>query len=115
MTARGHTGTLTFDGVMVTIERTGVARATLGTGSRAIPINHITAVQFKKAGRLVNGFIRFTLPGGVQSDGPRAGSQTLDAARDENAVVFTRAQMEDFAVIRGYIESALVARSAGPA
>jgi len=112
VTARGTSGTIVFDGVSVTIHRTGISRLTIGKGHKQIPLDHITAVQFKPAGPLVNGFIQFTLAGGIEPRS-RAGSQTFDAVRDENSVVFTRKQMPDFELIRGLIQGAHAARLGG--
>jgi hypothetical protein len=112
ITARGHTGTVTFDGAFITIQRHGVARVTIGKGSKQIPINQISTVAFKPAGRLVNGFVQFTLTGRFE-ERARAGSRTINAAQDENAVVFTRKQAPDFEVLRGYIQDALSARIRG--
>lgn len=69
-------------------------------------------MAFKPAGRLVNGFIQFTLAGRFLNR-TRAGSRTVNAAQDENAVVFTRKQAPDFEVLRGYIQDALSARIRG--
>lgn len=110
ITAKGHNGTVTFDGNWVTISRTGaLARMSVGKGEKRIPLPSITAVQWKPAGPMVNGFIQFTVPGGNESRS-RAGSQTTSAARDENTVLFTRKQREEFAAIRTAIEDAIVAR-----
>ena len=112
ITARGTSGTIVFDGAFVHIQRTGMSRLTIGKGTKQIPIDHITAVQFKPAGALVNGFIQFTLAGGIEQRS-RAGSQTYDAVQDENSVVFTRKQMPAFEEVRGRIQGALTARLGG--
>lgn len=106
-TAKGRTGSVSFDGSMVTISRKGLAgRVAVGKGDKRIPVRSITAVQWKPAGRLVNGFIQFTLPGGneVRSG---LGSQTSTAVGDENSVVFTRRQMPAFEEIREAVEQAM--------
>lgn len=85
---KGHNGTISFDGTVVTIARTGfMARATIGKGEKRIPVRQITAVQFKPAGVLMNGYIAFTIGGGNEQRS-RFGAQTYQAAQDENAVVF---------------------------
>lgn len=104
--ARGQSGTVTWDGAFVTISRTGMARLTVGKGDKRIPINSITAVQWKPAGALVNGFIQFSLPGGVEQRS-RAGSQTFNAASDENSVVFTKKQAPAFEQLRQAVEAAI--------
>ena len=109
---RGHNGTIEFDGATVAITRRGfLARATVGKGEKRIPVRHITAVQFKPAG-LVNGFIAFTLAGGVENRS-RFGRQTTDAAKDENSVIFTKSQQPSFEQLRTDIEQAMSA-PAGP-
>lgn len=106
-TARGYNGTITFDGHVVSIVRTGfMARATVGKGEKRIPLRHITAVQMKPAGSIMNGFIAFTVAGGVESRS-RLGRQTSDATRDENAVTFHYGQRHEFDQLRGVIEQAL--------
>lgn len=106
---RGQTGTVTFDGTYVTITRTGLARLTVGKGDKRIPVGSITAVQWKPAGALVNGFIQFTIPGGNEQRS-RAGSQTANAASDENSVVFTKKQAPAFEELRQAIEAAIARR-----
>ena len=105
----GHGGTLTtFDGRTITILRKGfLARTTVGKGEKQIPLAHLTAVQFKPAGRLINGFIQFTVGGGIE---PRSsfGHQTMDAVTDENSVVFTHAQSKAFEDLRDAVQAALV-------
>ncbi len=109
LSVKGHNGTVTFDGSTVTITRTGfLARATVGKGEKRIPLRHITAVQFKAAGWAVNGYIQFTLAGGVERRST-FGRQTTDAATDENSVVFTKAQLAEFEGLRTTIEDALAA------
>jgi hypothetical protein len=104
---KGHTGQISFDGTWVTIHRKGgLARMSVGKGEKRLPVSSITAVQWKPAGAMVNGFIQFTVPGGNESRS-RMGSQTTDAARDENSVVFTKKQMPDFEVLRASIETAI--------
>ncbi|MDQ8040504.1 DUF4429 domain-containing protein [Cellulosimicrobium sp. XJ-DQ-B-000] len=109
--ARGVGAICEFDGQFVTIERKGLGRATVGKGTKRIPVGSITAVQWKKPGALVNGYIQFTLAGGNER---RAsfGRQTYDAAGDENSVIVTKAQQEVFLQLREAVEAAIVARHA---
>ena len=105
--AKGHTGTINFDGQMITIVRKGfLARSSVGKGEKQIPLAHLTAVQFKPAGPLVNGYIQFTIGGGNERRS-KFGSQTKDAARDENSVVFHYKQREAFEDLRDAVQSAL--------
>jgi hypothetical protein len=106
---KGHTGQILFDGFYVTIQRKGfLARAGVGKGEKRIPLPSITAIQWKPAGGLVNGFIQFTLSGGNERRSA-FGSQTIDAAKDENSVVFTKKQMPDFDRLRHAVEQAMAA------
>jgi len=108
MEAKGHNGTMTFDGYQVVIQRSGFrARTTVGVSTKSIPLQSITAVQWKPAGMMVNGFIALTVPGGNERNS-QFGRQTFDAVRDENAVLFTKQQMPTFERLRAEIESALV-------
>jgi hypothetical protein len=75
MQVKGHTGTVRFDGRMITILRTGfLARASVGKGEKQIPLSHVTAVQFKPAGPLVNGFIS-SRSAAAMSVGPGSGAR----------------------------------------
>jgi len=112
--AKGHNGQLSFDGQFVTIARKGfLARASVGKGQKRLPIGSITAVQFKPAGAVTNGFIQFTISGGneVRSS---FGSQTSTAAHDENSVVFVKKQMADFESFRAAVETAIANQHARP-
>ena len=110
MEIKGQNGTVLFDGDFVTIRRTGfIARATVGKGEKRIPVPSINAVQWKPAGSMVNGYIQFTLGGGNETRA-KFGSQTSDAARDENSVVLTKKQMPEFEELRTVIERAIVQR-----
>jgi hypothetical protein len=108
--AVGVTGTVIFDGYVVTIRRDGfVARATIGKGIKQISIESITAMQWKPAGPLVNGYIQFTVPGGNEVRS-RAGKATVQAGRDENSVIFTRKQMPAFEHLRGVLQAVMSQR-----
>lgn len=111
MQVKGHTGTVEFDGSFVTITRSGMARLTVGKGDKRIPVASITAVQWKPPGMLVNGYIQFTIPGGNEQRS-RAGSATFDAGKDENSVLFTKAQAPKFEELRAAIENAIAQRYA---
>lgn len=107
MEAKGHNGTLEFTGKMVIIKRTGLlAKLSTGGGDKRIPVKHITAVQWKEPGNMMNGFISFTIPGGNEKQS-RFGSQTSSAATDENAIIITKKHTEAFAEIRDAIEEAI--------
>ena len=109
-TAKGHSGTVTFDGQFVTITREGLlARAAHGKGEKKIPIRSISAVQWKEPGALVNGFIQFTIIGGTEVTA-RHGNRTISAGNDENSVVITKPQAAAMRAVKDEIEAAL----AGP-
>lgn len=113
MKVKGRGGEIEFDGNFITIRHTGaLGRITVGKGDKRIPITSIIAVQVKPAGAMVNGYIQFTIPGGNEK---RAGfgTQTIDAAGDENSVIFTKNQEEDFLKLRDVVEKAIIGRS-GP-
>jgi uncharacterized protein DUF4429/putative oligomerization/nucleic acid binding protein len=111
--AKGHNGQVTFDGEFVTIHRKGgLARMSVGKGEKRIPIGSITAVQWKEPGPMVNGYMRFTVMGGVEQRS-RFGKQTTDAAKDENAVVVTRKHKDEFLALRDAVEQAIAARAQG--
>ena len=63
-------------------------------------------MQWKPAGAVTNGFIQFTIPGGNERRS-RFGSQTQDAVRDENSIVFTRKQQPEFEKLRAAQDDAI--------
>lgn len=106
-TAKGNTGTVTFDGQFVTIARETLSqRLQFGRGEKRIPVRSIAAVQLKPPATFTNGFIQFTIAGGIESNS-RKGGRTLVAVQDENSVVFTKAQASDFEALRTEIEAAI--------
>ena len=110
MEVKGHTGTVVWDGDFITIKRTGFnARMSVGKGEKRIPVASITAVQWKPAGAMVNGYIQFSMGGGNESRA-HFGSQTTNAVNDENSVVFTKKQMPEFAELRAALEEAIAHR-----
>lgn len=110
MIAKGYNGTVVFHGNAIEIQREGfLARTSVGKGSKLIPLSAISGIQWKPPGRLTNGYIEFTIPGGNESRS-RAGSATRDAAGNENAVIVTRKQEGDFLALKQAIESALLTR-----
>jgi hypothetical protein len=105
---KGHTGVISVDDTFITIRRKGVmAKANYGftRGEKRIPIDTVTAVQFKKPGVTV-GYIQFTLGGGIEN---RRG--VTGAMKDENSVGFTGAHKQEFEAIRDFIEMRIAQRS----
>jgi hypothetical protein len=93
--AEGIAGQVEADDVFVTIQRKG-ARAALNhglKGDKRIPIDSITAVQFKPAG-LTAGYIQFSLGGSIEN---RAG--LLAGGNDENTIQFKSRQQASFEAI----------------
>lgn len=68
-------------------------------GEKSIPLKNITAVQLKKPG-FNNGYIQFGLLGGNESKGG-----ILDAAQDENTIMFTRKYYPEMVELKEIIES----------
>jgi hypothetical protein len=58
-----------------------------GMGTKEIPYRSITAIQMKKAGFALNGFLQFTILGGSKS-----GGGLFSAVADENAFTFGGAE-----------------------
>lgn len=109
ITAVGRNGQVSFDGRTVTITREGAAaRATHGRGEKSIPIRQIAAVQFKPNSFATVGFIQFTVPGEMSKNRGKGG-RTMDAAKDENAVLFSKKAEQDFLNLKAAVQSALAA------
>lgn len=106
--AAGQGGQMQFDGQYVTITRNGfLARATHGRGDKKIPLTAISAVQWKPAG-MTNGFIQLSI-GGADRQAAKGG-RTMNAAKDENSVVFTRKQQSAFEALRAALEQAIASQ-----
>ena len=107
MSAKGVTGTLQFDGKTISIERKGgLARMTVGKGSKQIPVSTVSGVQWKPAGMAVSGYIQFSIPGGNEAKSS-FGSATSRAVNDENSVVFSKSQEKAFEPIRDAIQEVI--------
>lgn len=107
ITAEGRNGQVTFDGRTVTITRDGMAgRATHGRGEKSIPIRQIAAVQFKPNSFATVGFIQFTVPGEMSKNKGKGG-RTIDAAKDENSVLFAKKAEPDFVALKTAVQDAL--------
>lgn len=106
--AAGRNGQIQFDGKTVTIRREGFfGRAGHGRGDKMIPVRQIAGVQMKPSGALTNGFLQLTVPGEISTTKASKGSRTMDAANDENAVIFTKKQQPEFEALRDAILDAL--------
>lgn len=115
MKVEGHTGTVYFDGSTIRIERKkALGRLSAGKGEKIIPLAAITSVQVKPAGAMVNGFIQFTVPGGIEGRGG-FGSQTFDAVADENSIIFRKKSQAAFEALRDAVQHALAEHHQGTA
>lgn len=104
MEVKGYTGTVVFDGQSLTIVRGGMGVVTQGgRGQIRIPLSSVTAVMWKPANPLVNGYIHFSIPG---SDG-RTRSRSANVRLSQNTVSFLRSQMKEFEALRDAVEAAI--------
>ena len=69
------------------------------SGGKIIPIHSIKSVQFREASPWVNGFIQFGISGGIEKQGG-----ILNAAGDENSVIFYENKNEEALEIKDFIE-----------
>ena len=112
ISAKGHNGTVTFDGNTITIDRSGfIARSTVGGGRKTIPLSSISGVQYKRPGGLIEGYVEFTIPGAIEHRSRRLGLYaTNENGNNENAVVVWPRQRDDFDRLVEAINQALAHR-----
>jgi hypothetical protein len=99
----GHNGQVeVFDDHLVLSHRGVLGFLTNGIkGDKTIPYSSITAVQFRDAGLWTNGYIQFSVKGGMENTGG-----LFAATADENTVMFrTGEQAERFARLKQLVES----------
>jgi len=110
MQVKGVNGQIELLADRVRIKRKGVlAFMTQGLkGDKEIRLSQITAIQFKQAGMVTNGYVQFSLPGGVEST-----SGVFDATKDENTVMFNRKQRKSFEELRQAIDQRIAAFGTG--
>ncbi|MEK6858612.1 MAG: DUF4429 domain-containing protein [Nanoarchaeota archaeon] len=101
MEAQGINGKLVLGKGYVEIVRKGaMSFLTQGVkGNKKIAIKQISAVQFKPAGLMFNGYIQFSFVGGKES---KAG--IVNATQDENTIMFKKKQQADFEKIKDEVE-----------
>jgi hypothetical protein len=100
MRAKGHNGQLELFGDSIRITRKGIVALTQGhKGQKEILLSRISAIQFKPAGLVTNGYIHFT-----SSEGSETKGGIFNATRDENTVEFHAGQREAFEAIKQAIE-----------
>ncbi len=102
ITADGVNGQVEIIGDKLKISRKGVlAFLSQGMkGDKEILISQISSVQFKKAGRLTNGYIQFAFVGGQESKGG-----LFDSTRDENSVMFNNKQQPVFEELKDHLDA----------
>ncbi|MDR7170514.1 hypothetical protein J2W56_004265 [Nocardia kruczakiae] len=106
ITAKGHNGTITFDGWWIDIKRAGMA-AKLGAkingyDSKRIPLNYLARIEWKQPSALINGYLKFVVIG----EDSRSNGATA-AAANPNAVLVTRQQVKRFEPLRTALSQAL--------
>lgn len=99
--AKGVNGQLTVTPERIIISRKGMLGfMTQGLkGDKEIPLANITAVQMKRPGLGTNGYLQFSILGGVEARGG-----LFDATKDENTVMFSRGQQQAFQYAKELIE-----------
>ena len=68
-------------------------------GDKEIFLNQISSIQLKKAGFALNGYIQFAFLGGREAKGG-----LFQATSDENTIMFSKDNQEDFIEIKNAIE-----------
>jgi len=68
-------------------------------GDKEIFLNQISSIQIKKAGFAFNGYIQFAFLGGREAKGG-----LFQATSDENTIMFTKDNQQDFIEIKNAIE-----------
>lgn len=104
--ATGKNGSISFDYRLITITKIQSVGSFLQQGiqgDRYIVAKFVTAVEFRDAVK-GNGFISFDFPG---KNPPRGGA--FDAMADENAVIFTSDQRNEFIALKNEIVEFLAA------
>lgn len=102
LTLNGVNGQLEVYNDKVVIRRKGaLAKLTQGffKGDKTIYIRQITGMQIKPGTAFTNGYIQFTVPGGIESK-----KGIFDATNDENTVMFTKKHNELVMQIKAKIE-----------
>lgn len=110
--AKGKNGQLELTDHSVCIKRKGLMGfLTQGfKGDKEILISQISSIQFKAANLFVNGYIQFAFGGGQEAKGG-----VMQAASDENSIMFTTGQQPEFEAFKGELQKRMnAARSAGP-
>ena len=101
MSVKGIAGEIELLQDRIRIKRKGFRSFTLHgiKGDKEILISQISAIQFKKAGIATNGYIQFSFVGGTETK-----SGILSAVQDENTVMFSPKQQNDFLILKERID-----------
>jgi len=104
-----------YGGIELLQDRVRIKRKGFGSlmlqgfkGDKEILISQLSAIQFKKAGMLTNGYIQFSFLGGHETKGG-----LLDATRDENTVMFNTKQQKEFIELKERIDQMIASSRAG--
>jgi len=105
-TGIGIGGQLELWGDRVVIKRSGAVAAVSGglegrLGDKTIPLSQISAVQFRKATMMFNGYISFSFFGGREINGYN------EAAKNENSVIFYMWNQKPFLLIKSSLDAYL--------
>lgn len=95
--------TVTFDGQHITIHRRRSGPYP-SAGEKTIAVQQVSGIRWKPAGRLMSGYMLFTIPGSVELRGKPTGK---DIARNENAVIFGPKQRAEFEKLRAAVQGAI--------
>ncbi|MCG3777232.1 MAG: hypothetical protein JW395_4108 [Nitrospira sp.] len=109
--AKGHNGQLELTDSVLRIKRkSALAFLTQGSkGDKEVQISQISSIQFKKANLLVNGYMQVAFVGGQEAKGG-----ILQAAGDENTVMFRVSQQPAFDTLRDELQKRINAPKPGP-
>ena len=125
--AQGLNGCVRFNGQVIEIDRESVVKPkwqSAGSGTKTIRLESLSAVQLRlpeptifSGSWAAKGFIEFSFSGGAESKamGPwgwgkknRRGWQVMMNSRNENAVIFTRKQEQDFVELKKSVNNVLL-------
>lgn len=103
MEARGSGGRITLFDDRIRIKHEGLLGLTKGIykGDKEIPIDQITAIQWRDDSKLAAGHIQFTIMGGASDS--KAGST------DENSMMFVGSQQPEFERLKAEVEKRMAA------
>lgn len=123
LVAKGVECRVVFDGATLAFHPDVFARlrarvARRDASSRIVPIDDVVAVQLVESTFALNGHVRFTFAtdDDLEDDddprppAPNAAAAAKRAARDPNAVMFSRYQAAAFAALRDAVAAAIAAR-----